>query len=61
MYIKKIYDSKKKKIKVSSRKCKLMADISMQRFRNNKYQLIIKYKRIVISKSSEKYIKLNIL
>lgn len=52
---------KKKKIKVSSRKCKLMADISMQRFKNNKYQLIIKYKRIVISKSSEKYIKLNIL
>lgn len=51
----------KKKIKVSSRKCKLVVDISMQRFRNNKYQLIIKYKRIIISKTSEKYIKLNIL
>lgn len=38
-----------------------MADISMQRFRNDKYQLIIKYKRIIISKTSEKYIKLDIL
>lgn len=41
----------KKKIKVSSRKCKLVADIGMQKYRNNEYQLImITQKRIIISK-----------
>lgn len=44
----------KKKIKVSSRKCKLVADIGMQKYRNNEYQMIITQKRIIISKTSGK-------